>query len=72
MSKRAVEQILMRMLGDAEFRDQLRSSPDAALARFELAEAEREAILRADLTALLDFGVDKRLVQLMPPDLFQR
>ena len=71
MSKRGLEQVLMRTLGDAEFRDQLRTSPDTALGRFDLTDAEREAILAGNATALLDFGVDKRLVQLLPPDIYR-
>ena len=71
MSKRGLEQVLMRTLGDAEFRDQLRTSPDTALGRFDLTDAEREAILAGNATELLDFGVDKRLVQLLPPDIYR-
>ena len=71
MSKRAVEQVLMRALGDAEFRDQLRRSPEAALGRFDLTDAERNAILGADVEALLDFGVDKRLIHMLPPGIYR-
>ena len=71
MSKRAVEQILMRVVSDAEFRTQLQHNPDGALGRFELTDAERTAILDADVNALLDFGVDKRLVQMLPPGIYK-
>jgi hypothetical protein len=71
MSKRAVEQVLMRLLGDSDFRAQLRTDPQQALAAFDLTDAEREAILQADISALLDFGIDKRLVQMLPPGLYR-
>ena len=71
MSKRALEQVLMRALGDGEFRDHLRTSPDAALARYDLTDEERTAILNADQPALLEFGVDKRLIQMLPPSIYK-
>ena len=71
MSKRAVEQVLMRALGDGGFRRELSEQPDTALARFELTDEERQAILGGDRNALLDFGIDKRLVQMMPPSIYK-
>jgi Aromatic-ring-opening dioxygenase LigAB, LigA subunit len=71
MSKHALEQVLMRALGDGEFRDHLKTSPEATLARYELTDEERKAILDADQTALLEFGVDKRLVQMLPPSIYK-
>jgi hypothetical protein len=71
MSKRTVEQALMRALSDAEFRAQLRDDPKATLKGWDLTDAEREAILRADTAALLDYGVDKRLVHMLPPGIYQ-
>jgi hypothetical protein len=67
MSKQAVEQVLMRALGDGDFRALLRTDPDAALARFNLTDEERQAILTGNRAALLDFGIDKRLVNMLPP-----
>ncbi len=37
----------------------------------ELSEDERAAILAANTAALLDFGVDKRLVQMLPPSIYR-
>ena len=71
MSKQAVEQVLMRALGDGEFRDHLRSGADAALARYDLTDEERAAIVNADQAALLEFGIDKRLVQMLPPSIYK-
>ncbi len=71
MSKRAVEQVLMRVLGDGDFRGELQAHAENALAPFDLSDAEREAIITANRAALLDFGVDKRLVQMLPPSIFQ-
>jgi hypothetical protein len=71
MSKRAVEQVLMRALGDGEFREHLRGDPDATLARYDLTDAERAAILGADEPALLELGIDKRLLQMLPPSIYK-
>jgi hypothetical protein len=71
MSKRALEQVLMRALGDGEFRDRLRSGADAALARYDLTDEERKAIVNADQAALLEFGIDKRLLQMLPPSIYK-
>jgi hypothetical protein len=71
MSRLAVEQVLMRALGDGEFRDHLRSSGEAALVRYDLTDEERMAILNADQEALLAFGVDKRLVRMLPPSIYK-
>ncbi len=71
MSKQAVEQVLMRALGDGEFRDHLQSGPEAALKRYDLTDEERTAIINADQEALLAFGVDKRLVQMLPPSIYK-
>jgi len=71
MSKLALEQVPMRVVGDGEFRDHLRTSPDATLARYDLTDEERTAILQADQPALLEFGIDKRLVQMLPPSIYK-
>jgi hypothetical protein len=71
MSKRVLEQVLMRALGDGEFRNHLCSGPDAALARYDLTDEERAALLNADKAALLEFGIDKRLLQMLPPSIYK-
>lgn len=71
MSKRGVELVLMRALGDGDFRADMRERPDTALARFDLTDEERQAILGGDKNALLEFGIDKRLLQMMPPSIYQ-
>jgi hypothetical protein len=71
MSKRGVELVLMRALGDGDFRTELREHPDRALAQFDLTDEERQAILGGDKNVLLDFGIDKRLIQMMPPSIYQ-
>lgn len=67
MSKRALEQVLMRIVSDADFRKQLRTDPDGALRLFDLTADERAAVLGGNAMALLDFGIDKRIVQMLPP-----
>jgi hypothetical protein len=71
MSKRGVELVLMRALGDGDFRTAMQEHPDTALARFDLTDEERQAILAGDKNALLEFGIDKRLIQMMPPSIYQ-
>ncbi|HEY7066910.1 MAG TPA: Os1348 family NHLP clan protein [Chloroflexota bacterium] len=71
MSKRGVEQVLMRALGDGDFRKHLQDQPDTALTGFDLTDEERAAILGGDKNALLDFGIDKRLIQMMPPSIYK-
>ena len=71
MSKRGVELLLMRALGDGDFRTELQEEPDTALSRFDLTEEERQAILAGDRNALLEFGIDKRLIQMMPPSIYK-
>lgn len=71
MSKRGVELLLMRALGDGDFRAELQDAPDTALARFDLTEEERQAILGGDKNVLLEFGIDKRLIQMMPPSIYK-
>ncbi|MBX5490450.1 MAG: hypothetical protein IRZ14_04780 [Chloroflexi bacterium] len=57
----------MRAISDADFRKQLRADADSALRPFDLTEAERAAILGGNANALLDFGIDKRIVHMLPP-----
>jgi hypothetical protein len=71
MSKRGIELVLMRALGDGDFRSGMRETPDTTLARFDLTDEERQAILSGDKNALLEFGIDKRLLQMMPPSIYQ-
>ena len=70
MSKRVVEQILMRVQGDGAFRNQLREHAESVLANYDLTEGEREALTQGNGDALLEFGVDKRLVQMLPPGIY--
>ena len=67
MSKRAVEQVLMRAMSDADFRSALRTDPQHALVGYDLDAAERSVLLGQNAEALLDLGIDKRVVQMLPP-----
>ena len=71
MTKRAVEQVLMRALSDGDFRRDMSTHPDTALTRFDLTDDERQAILAGNRDALLEFGIDKRLIQMMPPGIYK-
>lgn len=49
MSKKAVEQIMGKMLLDVEFRDLMASDMDKALTDFDLTDEEREGFKDVDL-----------------------
>ncbi|HLI27011.1 MAG TPA: Os1348 family NHLP clan protein [Chloroflexota bacterium] len=59
----------MRAISDADFRKQLRADPQSTLSRYDLTDAERAALLGGKAEALLDFGIDKRIVQMLPPSI---
>lgn len=79
MSAEAVHQVLERALGDAAFRELLASDPDAALAGYDLTDAERatfgsgtarverleERVSKNDLSAA--FAIKTGGVVLRPP-----
>ena len=63
MSQEAVTQIITKAVTDADFREQLFSQPTAALADFELTDAERTALskMRREAFDDLDNTVEERV-----------
>lgn len=65
MSKKAVEQIIGRMVTDPEFRDLFFSTPEQALAEYDLTMDERQALLKMDSKHIEEFAgkLDKRITK---------
>ena len=63
MSQKAVEQVIGRMVTDAEFRKLVFSDPDKALAKYDLTADERQAILALKSKDVEHFAgkLDKRI-----------
>lgn len=61
MSRAGVAEFLTRVLDDEAFRNQLRTSPDATLAQFDLTPDEMAAIKSADPAKIQELGVDERV-----------
>jgi hypothetical protein len=63
MSKEALNEIVERALDDLTFREELSMNPDAVLARYDLTESERQALMASDPLKLADVGVEPRLTK---------
>lgn len=61
MSRDALAQVVERACADAAFRAALQSSPDSALAGYELTAEERAALLHPESGALHSLGVEPRV-----------
>ena len=46
MSTKAVEELIMKAVGDSDFRQRLESTPEAVFSEFDLTAEEREAVNR--------------------------
>ena len=64
MSLEALATIVERASTDAAFRAQLASSPESALASYDLTAEERAALLSRDAGELRSLGVDARVSKL--------
>ena len=62
MSVYAVNHLLRQLLRDGDFRAAMKADPAAALAKLNLAEAERKALLAGDVAALYCMGVNAFLM----------
>ncbi len=60
MSQESLIRIVERASADAAFRGRLASSPESALAEYELTGEERAALLSGDARQLRSLGVDAR------------
>ncbi len=63
MSKEILAQVVERASTDAAFRAQLASSPESALAGYDLTADERAALLSGDAGQLQSLGVDARITK---------
>lgn len=65
MSKQAVEQILGRIITDAEFRRLFFEDAQAALKGYDLSDEEREALLKTQVEDIESFSrkLDERITK---------
>ncbi len=66
MSVYALNYMLREILRDHAFRAAMKADPKAALAKLDLTEAEREALLAGDVAALYRMGVNAFLMGYLP------
>ena len=62
MSIYAVNHLCRELLRDHAFRAAMKADPAAAVARLDLTEAERDALLKGDVAALYRMGVNSFLM----------
>ncbi len=61
MSRAGVAAFLTQVMEDEAFRNQLKASPEATLAKFDLTPDEVAAIKSADPSKIQELGVDERV-----------
>ena len=66
MSVYAVNYLCREVLRDHAFRAAMKSDPAAAIAKYDLSEAERTALLAGDVAALYRMGVNAFLMGYLP------
>ena len=66
LSRYALNSLLFRLKKDSELRVRLATDPPAALAEFDLSDAERAAVLAHDLQKLNDLGGYLHLLMSIP------
>ena len=66
MSVLAVNRLLRSLLHDREFRAAMKADPEKALTGLDLTDPERNAILKGDVVALYDMGVNSFLMGYLP------
>ena len=64
MSQEILTKVIERASSDAEFRSQLQSNPEGALASYDLTPEERAALMSGDSDRLSSLGVDARVSKL--------
>jgi hypothetical protein len=69
MSREALTQVVERASRDPAFRSQLQSSPDSALAGYDLTAEERAAVLSSDPGEVRSLGVDPRISKQANPNI---
>ena len=63
MSKAGVEALAQRAMSDENFRQQIKSNPDTALAGYDLTAEEKAAITSGNSAKLRELGVDERITK---------
>jgi len=66
MSVYAVNYLCREVLRDHAFRAAMKSDPAAAIAKYDLSDAERTALLAGDVAALYRMGVNAFLMGYLP------
>lgn len=66
MSLFGIHKTLYLLQNDLEFRERLRSDPEAALADMPLTDEERQALLNRDMAALYRMGTHTFLMSRIP------
>jgi hypothetical protein len=66
MSIYNVNHLCREVMRDPSFRDLVRTDPGAALARYELTQEERKALLSGDVGTLYAMGVNSFLMGYLP------
>lgn len=68
MSREGVASFLVKVMEDEGFRTQLKASPEATLAQFDLTPEEIAAIKSADPSKIQELGVDERVSKIAVAD----
>jgi hypothetical protein len=68
MSREGVASFLVKVMEDEGFRSQLKASPEATLAQFDLTADEIAAIKSADPSKIQELGVDERVSKVAAVD----
>jgi len=68
MSREGVASFLVKVMEDEGFRTQLKASPEATLAQFDLTPEEIAAIKSADPSKIQELGVDERVSKVAAAD----
>lgn len=63
MSLYQVQKLFFHTLSDATLRGEYRRSPESFVGRYQLEPDERSAVLRVDIRALYQMGVDPLLLR---------
>jgi len=66
MSLYGIHKTLYLLQNDLDFRERLRSDPEAALAKMPLTDEERQALLNRDMAALYRMGTHTFLMSRIP------
>ena len=69
MSRAGVEALVKKAMSDENFRQQVKTNPDVALAGYDLTTEEKAAIKSGNAAKMREFGVDERITKSVIPGL---